>query len=79
MGNFLDLKKSTVEYCEGDSGGPVIVETSQGLRIVGVAAYTNLVKGALGLSKDRAVRLDEQASNSSRAWIESVLNENDQP
>jgi V8-like Glu-specific endopeptidase len=74
---FLDLKTSKVnagvEYCEGDSGGPVLIETPQGPRIVGLATYTNLFKGLLGFSKDRSVRLDQQARNSSRAWIDSIL------
>jgi hypothetical protein len=70
-GKFLSLARSNVEYCEGDSGGPLLVETSNGLRIIGVASYINKVKGVFGLSKDRAVRVDR--TTPAREWVEAQL------
>lgn len=70
-GRFLKLGRSSVEYCEGDSGSPLLIETPKGLRIAGVSSYVNLVKGALGLSKDRAIPVT--SGSPTRAWIQTQL------
>lgn len=70
-GKLLKIARSSVEFCEGDSGSPILVETPQGLRIAGISSYVNLVKGFFGSSKDRAARVDSQAD--ARAWINQQL------
>ncbi len=68
VGSLIKLGRSSSDYCEGDSGSPLLIETSRGLRIVGVSSYVNLVKGAFGLSKDRVVPI-----NAHLAWIKKQL------
>lgn len=55
---FLNLKKSEAQLCEGDSGSPALIETAQGLRVVGVNGYINLFKAAFGGSRDRVAKVD---------------------
>jgi protease YdgD len=70
-GRFLKLGRSSVSYCQGDSGSPLLIETSKGLRIVGISSYVNLIKGALGFSRDRAIPVTPDSS--ARAWIGTQL------
>lgn len=71
VGSFLKIKRGGVEYGEGDSGGPALVDSQRGPRIVGIGAYTNLFKGALGLSRDRIVRVDP--GSPLHAWVMQQL------
>jgi V8-like Glu-specific endopeptidase len=71
ISKFLKLGRASVEFCEGDSGSPILIETPKGLHIVGVSSYVNLVKGVFGLSKDRAVAVTPNTS--ARTWIQQQL------
>lgn len=69
LSDFIKTKSETAALCQGDSGSPLLIESPTGVRIVGIASYVNVFKGALGLSRDRYVRLDEPGT---RSWIESI-------
>lgn len=64
---FINIKKSATKFCEGDSGSAALIETANGLRVVGVSSYMNLFKAAFGGSRDRVTKVAPMSG-----WISRI-------
>lgn len=69
--DFLRPIKSGVAMCIGDSGAPGLMNTSDGLKIVGVNSYYNVVSGMFGSTRDRLVPVDRSRPEI-RNWLDAI-------
>lgn len=75
MANFQQVHEDGNMVCPGDSGGPAFVETSDGIRLFGVASHLKPEPGKdLGVCDPRSTAV-HVALHRHREWIEKTIRE----
>ena len=67
------LKNTYASTCLGDSGGPLLVKTKEGLKIAGIISHKFSLFGFRMKSSDRIARIDNTGNMNISRWISRVL------